>query len=341
MKFTAQTFSTLTLLLLLTSSGATTLFAQSEVGGGARARRVNASNKTSATAAPLYESARSDKFTGGEVPRAKFAPGVSDVRITVDVPAFRLNLWQAGKIVTTYPIGIGLFDFQVPVGSRSFTEIVYNPAWIPPPSGWVTERKGVKAGEIITASDPRNPLGKMKIPLGNGYLIHEARGVADLGNLVSHGCIRMLRRDLYDLADKLIAARSLGVTVAEVARAKATKKTLTIKLDAPLPIDLDYDTQVIEEGVLYIYPDVYERNTNTVTRLRQELESTDVNPDAVDLPSYEKLLTRPTKTTAFATPIASVEQNRALTDGKLKPLVVLRTAAVVVPKAKRATRKRT
>jgi hypothetical protein len=120
MKFIMSKTKSLIMLLVIVAVGASTLSAQSVA--DVRARRVNAAAKTSAatTTAPLYESARSDKFTGGEVPRAKFVAGESDVRITVDVPAFRLNFWQAGKVVSTYPIGIGLFDFQVPVGSRSF-----------------------------------------------------------------------------------------------------------------------------------------------------------------------------------------------------------------------------
>lgn len=301
-----------------------------------RARRVS---DTASAAAPRYESARSDKFTGGALPRTEFTPGDADIRITVDVPAFRLSLWQNGKIVSAYPIGIGLFDFQVPIGERRITELVYNPAWIPPGSEWViNSSRKVKPGEIITAEDPRNPLGKMKIPLGSGYLIHEAAGVGDLGNLVSHGCIRMLRRDIYDLAEKIILARSLPITAKEIAAAKASKKTRTVKLDQPLSIDLDYDTQVVEEGMLHIYPDVYERGTNTVARLRQELESSDIDPDAVDGKSYELLLTRPTKTAAFVTPVESVKQNLALTAGRLKPLVTARTTNAV--KTRRATRSR-
>ena len=42
-------------------------------------------------------------------------------------------------------------------------------------------------GTPIPPTDARNPLGKMKIPLGYGYLLHQAKGAQDMGNLVSHG----------------------------------------------------------------------------------------------------------------------------------------------------------
>ena len=43
------------------------------------------------------ESAQSDKFTGGKIERAPLQPGQPDIRITVNVPAFRLTLWQTAK----------------------------------------------------------------------------------------------------------------------------------------------------------------------------------------------------------------------------------------------------
>src|SRR4028118_1769116 len=219
------------------------------------------------------ESVRSDKFTGGRVERAALVAGEPDIEITVDVPAFRLTLWQNGKEVKTYAVGVGKKDFPISIGEKQATEIIWNPDWIPPDSEWVTGRKGVRAGEVIRASDRRNPLGKVKIPLGYGYLIHQAAAVTDLGNLVSHGCIRMLRSDLYDLAEKIIAARGVPVPAKKIANAKVTKNTVVAQLDKPLPVDINYDTQVVEGGALHLYPDVYERGTNTVEKLRAELET--------------------------------------------------------------------
>ena len=61
-------------------------------------------------------------------------------------------------------------------------------------------------GARIPAGDPDNPLGKIKFPLGNAYLLHEAQAKSDLGNLVSHGCVRIMRNDIFDLAKKIVAA---------------------------------------------------------------------------------------------------------------------------------------
>jgi hypothetical protein len=268
-----------------------------------------------------FESERSDKLTGGHIERAEFEAGRPDIKLTLNVPSFRLTLWQDGREVKSYNVGVGMKDYPIYIGEREATEVIWNPPWIPPASDWVSSHKGVTPGEVIKASDPRNPLGKVKIPLGDGYLIHQAKGVSDLGNLVSHGCVRMLRSDLYDLAEKIVAARSLPVTRKQIALAKAGTKTLVAALDEPLGFDINYDTLVVEGSVLYIYPDVYDRQTNTIARLRDELRSSGVDDAALDEATLEKMLSSVTRRTKYVVRVESIEQGRALADGHAEPLL--------------------
>lgn len=268
-----------------------------------------------------FESERSDKVTGGRVERAEFEAGQPDIHLTLNVPSFRLTLWQNGREVKSWNVGVGMKDYPIYIGEREAREVIWNPAWIPPSSDWVKGHKGVRPGEVIKASDPRNPLGKVKIPLGDGYLIHQAKGPGDLGNLVSHGCVRMMRADLYDLAEKIVAARSLPVTRRQIANAKATKNTLVAALDDPLEFDINYDTLVVEGGVLYIYPDVYGRGTNTVARLRDELRASGADVSAVDDQELKKMLSGVTRRTKFVVEVRSIEQGRALADGRTEPLL--------------------
>ncbi|HVG28660.1 MAG TPA: L,D-transpeptidase [Pyrinomonadaceae bacterium] len=267
------------------------------------------------------ESAREDRTTGGMIERGEFAAGEPDIKVTVDVPAFRLTLWQNGREVKTYRVGVGMKKYPLAIGERRVEQIIWNPDWIPPDSEWVGERAGVSVGEVIKASDPRNPLGKMKMPLGGGYLIHEAHGPADLGNLVSHGCVRMLRSDLYDLSEKIVAARSLPVSAKKIANAKRTKNTVVARLDDPLVVDVNYDTHVVEGGVLHLYSDVYGRGTNTVDQLRAELEEYGVDPAAADDATLKKMLALPTRQRQYVVSLESVKAGRALEDGRLLPVL--------------------
>jgi hypothetical protein len=267
-----------------------------------------------------FESERSDKLTGGRIERAEFEPGQPDIHLTLNVPSFRLTLWQNGREVKSYNVGVGMKDYPIYIGEREATEVIWNPSWIPPASDWVAGHKGVRPGEIIKASDARNPLGKVKIPLGDGYLIHQAKGAGDLGNLVSHGCVRMMRADLYDLAEKIVAARSAPVTRKQIEAAKRSTKTLVARLEEPLEFDINYDTLVVEGGTLYIYPDVYDRRTNTVARLRDELRASGVEASALDDDTLEKMLASVKRRTKFVVEVRSIVEGHALADGRVEPL---------------------
>lgn len=281
------------------------------------------------TAHDRHESERGDRL--GRVEQADFEPNQPDIFITLNVPSFRLTLWQNGKEVKSYYVGVGLKQYPIYIGEREATEIIWNPTWVPPSSDWVRKKKGVRAGEVIKASDPRNPLGKMKIPLGDSYLLHQAASNADVGNLVSHGCVRMLRADLYDLAEKIIAARSAPVSRKRIEAAKHHSQTYAVILDAPVSVDINYDTLVVENGQLHIYPDIYERSTNRTGRLREELRSAGIDVSGVDEETLKAMLGKVKHGTQFVANKKSIEEGRALEDGELLP---------VVPKAKKPGRRR-
>jgi len=282
-----------------------------------------------------HESERSDRLTGGRIERGEFEPGQPDIKLTLNVPSFRLTLWQNGREVKSYFIGVGMKDYPIYIGEREAHEVIWNPPWIPPSSDWVKSHKGVRPGEVIKASDPRNPLGKVKIPLGDAYLIHQAASAADLGNLVSHGCVRMLRADLYDLAEKINAAHGYPVSARQIAAAKRSSRQLVADLGATVPVDINYDTLVVEGGTLYIYPDVYDRRTNTVARLRDELRSSGADDSRADDATLQQLLDSVKRRTRFVVPVGSILEGRALTDGRAEPLLGRPAAVPQRPAARR------
>jgi L,D-transpeptidase catalytic domain len=266
------------------------------------------------------ESARSDKFTGGRITQAPLIAGDPRIWITVNVPAFRLTLWQNNKEVRTYQIGIGRPNFQLPIGERKAMEIVWNPEWIPPDSGWVEESEVVEIGERIEADDPRNPLGKIKIRLGGEILIHETAKRSDLGQLVSHGCVRMLTGDIVDLAEKIVTARRLPVSKGQIDYAMASTERVSVKLDPPVWVDINYDTQVVEGGVLHLYPDVYNRGTNIFETLRAELTGSGVDVAKLDDQVLRVMFGRVSLREGFRVNIADIKAGRALTAGLQLPL---------------------
>ncbi len=281
------------------------------------------------------ESARSDKLTGGMIEQTVLEAGDPDLKITINVPAFQMTLWQGKKEVKSYPIGVGLLDYPIIIAKREASSIEWNPVWIPPSSDWIEKSSTVKAGEVVLPTDPRNPLGKVKIPLGYGYLIHQAKGPGDMGSLVSHGCVRVMQSDLYDLAEKIVAARSLEVTPAEITAAKRNKKTLLAKLIPTVPVEITYDTIVVENGRLNIYPDVYNYKRNTVANVRKELESSDIGDDTLTDASIKKMIAAAAGKQKFVVGKKFIEVGRGFENGQVLTVIGSR------PILKRPTARRT
>lgn len=267
------------------------------------------------------DSARSDKLTGGKIEKTVLAAGEDNLKITINVPSFQMTLWQNGREVKTYPIGVGLKDYPVYIGFRQASSVDWNPVWIPPSSDWIEASTKVKPGEIILPTDPRNPLGKVKIPLGYGYLIHQAKGIQDLGSLVSHGCVRVMQSDLYDLAEKIVAGRALPVSPQEITQAKRSKKMLSTGLEPPIPVEITYDTLVVEGGKLYIYPDIYERKTNTPERLLAELKTSDVDTSELTDSIVKKMLARAVGKTKYVVGVNNIESGKAIANGQTMTVV--------------------
>lgn len=272
------------------------------------------------------ESARSDKITGGRIETSLLEAGNPNLKITLNVPAFQMTLWQDGKEVKSYPVGVGLLDYPIIIGRREASSIEWNPVWIPPSSDWIERSSTVKPGEIILPTDPRNPLGKVKIPLGYGYLIHQAKGPGDMGGLVSHGCVRVMQSDLYDLAEKIVAARGLDVTTQQIAAAKRNKKTLIARLDPVVPVEITYDTIVVENGRLNIYPDVYNHKRNTIENVRTELKTSGVNDELVTDTEIARMLRLAVGKRRYVVTVASIEAGKATSGGTLVRVIAPRIA---------------
>ncbi len=266
------------------------------------------------------ESARSDKLAGGRIRRTRLIAGEPDIRITVNAPAFRLTLWQNGREVRSYPISIGHRDFPLPVGERQAAAIIFNPQWIPPDSAWAPRGKGVAPFERIDPDDPRPPLSRIKIPLGAGYLIHEATKSDDIGRAVARGCIMMLEVDLLDLVENILKARDLSFRKSRIAQMSVGHERLASPLDPPLLVDINYDLQVVEGGALHIYPDVYGRGAFALDSLRAELQSAGVAPTMLDDQDLRRILNDISVDTQFVIKVAEIRRER-WSSGRKLPLV--------------------
>ncbi len=127
--------------------------------------------------------------------------------------------------------------------------------------------------------------------------------------------------DLYDLAEKIVAARGFPLSRKRLETAKRSARTLVVDLVEPVPVEINYDTLVIEGGILHIYPDVYDRGMNVPSRLREELQSSHVDASKLDEITIKKMFYRVTRRRQYIVETSSIEEGRALEDGRAVPLI--------------------
>lgn len=196
-----------------------------------------------------------------------------DTRVVVNIPAFRMDVFQEGSLVKSYKIGIGYPEFPLPTGLRKAQTIIFNPTWTPPDEPWVAKMRNVSVGEKVAAGSKLNPLGPIKIPIGLPSLIHGGKAPAKLGTFASHGCVGLTSAQVQDFAKLLAQVAGSEISDSAIKSYFADKtKTRVVKLDRVVPVELRYETIVVEDGKLHIYRDVYDQDANTEANLRAVLD---------------------------------------------------------------------
>lgn len=213
----------------------------------------------------------------------------TDTRIVVNAPAYRMDIFENGKLTKTYKVGIGYPEFPLPTGMRRAENIIFNPTWTPPDEPWVKGK--FKPGQKVEAGSKDNPLGPIKIPIGSPSLIHGGKQPAKLGTFASHGCVGLTNAQVQEFASVLANLGGSPLSADSVASINK-KKTATnnYKLSKPVPVELRYETVVAEAGGLRVFRDVYERGTNTLETARAVLEAAGTSYDKLT-PQEQQALT--------------------------------------------------
>ncbi|NEO71333.1 L,D-transpeptidase [Moorena sp. SIO3H5] len=123
-------------------------------------------------------------------------PEVTQItRLVIKLSERRVYVYQAAQVLNSYPIAIGKVGWETPTGNFEVIEKLQDPAWEHP---WT--------GEVIPPG-PNNPLGDRWIGFwtnGKDYIgFHGTTAEELVGQAVSHGCIRMLNKDVRDLFEKV------------------------------------------------------------------------------------------------------------------------------------------
>ena len=111
--------------------------------------------------------------------------------------------YGGARVVYTFPVGLGRFDWKTPLGVWRVTAKVKNPTWTMPEDIYQehVERDGY-ADRFVPAG-PDNPLGLYKLDLSiPEYGLHGTNVPWGIGMTVSHGCVRLYPEDIERLFSK-------------------------------------------------------------------------------------------------------------------------------------------
>ena len=197
------------------------------------------------------------------------AAAQAPMELVVNIPAGRLDVFQGGARVKSYPVSVGRSRYATPTGQASIRRMVWNPTWTPPPDAeWAKDEKPAAPGW-------GNPMGRVKMHLFGDYYVHgtPASNERHLGRPASHGCIRMRNQDVMELAQLVLRADGAPVAESTVRHLVANPRTTReLSLAGRVRVRIEYRLAEVGADSVTLHPDVYGRATGTyAARVRGEL----------------------------------------------------------------------
>ncbi len=123
--------------------------------------------------------------------------------VVVNVAEYRLYYYPPNlDMVITYPVGLGRQEFRTPLGTTRIVTAIENPSWTPTASSRKEHAAQGNPLPPVVPPGPDNPLGSLALQLDiPGYFIHGTNQPFGVGQMVSHGCIRLYEPHIATLAE--------------------------------------------------------------------------------------------------------------------------------------------
>lgn len=215
--------------------------------------------------------------------------------VAVNIAAASYRLVDRGQEVVERLAIVGRPDWPTPQLDSEIDQLEFNPYWTVPPRiarlellpiirrdpnymrdndmQWVD-------GQIQQSPGPKNPLGKVKFLFPNRYSVylHDTSGpqlFERWNRFLSHGCMRIAQA--LDLATYLLKddPRWPPQRIDEALR---SGRVVSIRLAAPIPIHVVYDTAWVDRaGVVQFRQDVYRQDQSAAAALAAAQLSIEAN----------------------------------------------------------------
>ena len=111
--------------------------------------------------------------------------------------------FHGARVVYTFPVGLGRFDWKTPLGVWRVTAKIKNPSWVLPEDIYQEHLERDGEADHVVPAGPDNPLGQYKLDLSiPQYGLHGTNVPWGIGMTVSHGCVRLYPEDIERLFSK-------------------------------------------------------------------------------------------------------------------------------------------
>ena len=213
--------------------------------------------------------------------RMKWTPPIPETRfILVNIPEYRLHVFEANKEVLNMGIVVGKAANKTVIFSNELKNIVFSPYWNIPPSivraeilpamrsnrNYLAQKNMEQYGsseglpQIRQKPGDGNSLGRVKFLFPNSYNIYlhdtPAKSLfAEEKRAFSHGCIRLAQPK--KLAEYLLSDRPEW-TSAKIEQAMNKKSEVWVNMKQPVPVFITYFTSWVDkDGLLNFREDLY------------------------------------------------------------------------------------
>jgi len=137
-------------------------------------------------------------------------PGPPAISVKIDTKTNMLGVFEADKLVASYPVTIGSAQTASPIGEWKVQRITKLPRF-----RWDEEmlKHGQRSGKFyMLPPGPRSPVGVIWIALNKkGIGLHGTNAPDTIGHSVSHGCVRLTNWDVVRLAQKVKAGVPVSI----------------------------------------------------------------------------------------------------------------------------------
>jgi L,D-transpeptidase ErfK/SrfK len=156
-----------------------------------------------------------------------------DDGILINIPQRLLFLFQDGRRVAWYPVGMGRRDWPTSAGRFQIDSLERKPTWNVPASIQEEMRRRGVSVESRVPPGPANPLGDYWIGLeGSGCGIHGTNAPASVYAFRTHGCVRLHPDDIADLFSRAFKGMPVQFVYEPILLARAPDGTVFLEVNA-------------------------------------------------------------------------------------------------------------